>query len=77
MRYTAATSARGLTGSADFDVYHDLTLGVGGEYRNTDRKGTDREVMSETLTDGFGRILFRPDGLPRVRRERRRAGARS
>ena len=36
-----------LTGSADFDVSDDLTVGVGGEYRNTDRKGTDREVMSD------------------------------
>jgi MtrB/PioB family decaheme-associated outer membrane protein len=51
-----------LTGSADFDVYDDLTVGVGGEYRTTDRTGTKQEVMSETLQDGYGRVQFRPSG---------------
>jgi MtrB/PioB family decaheme-associated outer membrane protein len=51
-----------LTGSADFDVYDDLTVGVGGELRMTDRTGTDREVMSEDLADGYGRAQFRPNG---------------
>ena len=37
-----------LTGTADFDVYDDLTIGVGGEYRTTDRTGTDREVAAKT-----------------------------
>jgi MtrB/PioB family decaheme-associated outer membrane protein len=51
-----------LTGSADFDVYDDLTIGVGGEFRTTDRTGTNREASSEDLTDGFGRAQFRPSG---------------
>jgi MtrB/PioB family decaheme-associated outer membrane protein len=51
-----------LTGTADFDVYDDLSIGVGGEYRTTDRTGTTQEVSSEDLTDGFGRAQFRPNG---------------
>ena len=49
-------------GSADFSVYDELTVGLGGEYRETDRTGTDREVASETLMDGWGRAQYRPTG---------------
>jgi MtrB/PioB family decaheme-associated outer membrane protein len=49
-------------GSADYKVYDDLTVGVGGEWRETDRKGTPQEVSSETLLDGFGRAQYRPSG---------------
>jgi MtrB/PioB family decaheme-associated outer membrane protein len=49
-------------GTADFDVYDDLTVGVGGEWRKTDRTGTRQEVMGEELLDGFGRAQFRPSG---------------
>jgi hypothetical protein len=51
-----------LSGTADFDVYDDLTVGVGGEYRTTDRTGTDREVRSEDFADGYGRAQYRPNG---------------
>jgi len=49
-------------GSADFAVYDTLTVGAGGEYRETDRAGTAREVSSETLADGWGRVQYRPSG---------------
>jgi MtrB/PioB family decaheme-associated outer membrane protein len=49
-------------GSADYAVYDDLTVGVGGEWRQTDRTGTRQEVMSEELLDGYGRAQFRPSG---------------
>ena len=49
-------------GTADFDVYDDLTVGVGGEWRKVDRTGTRQEVMSEELLDGYGRAQFRPSG---------------
>ena len=49
-------------GSADFAVYDDLTVGVGGEWRKTDRTGTRQEVMSEELLDGYGRAQYRPSG---------------
>jgi MtrB/PioB family decaheme-associated outer membrane protein len=49
-----------LYGSADYDVYEDLSVGLGGEYRTTDRTGTKQEVMSEDYTDAFGRAQFRP-----------------
>jgi MtrB/PioB family decaheme-associated outer membrane protein len=49
-------------GTADFDVYDDLTVGVGGEWRQTDRTGTRQEVMSEELLDGYGRAQYRPSG---------------
>ena len=51
-----------LTGSADFDVYHDLTVGVGGEYKTIDRKGTPQETKGEDTTDGWGRVQYRPNG---------------
>lgn len=50
-------------GSADFDVYKDLAIGIGGEYRETDRTGTRQEVQSETLADGWGRVQYRPTGF--------------
>jgi MtrB/PioB family decaheme-associated outer membrane protein len=49
-------------GSADFQVYEALVVGLGGEYRNTDRTGTEREVMSEETWDGWGRLQYRPTG---------------
>lgn len=49
-------------GTADFDVYPDLTVGLGGEWRTTDRTGTRQEVMSEELLDGYGRVQYRPSG---------------
>ena len=51
-----------LNGSADFDVYDDLTVGVGGEWRQTDRTGTALEVSGEEVLDGWGRAQFRPSG---------------
>jgi MtrB/PioB family decaheme-associated outer membrane protein len=52
-----------LNGSADFDVYDDLTIGVGGEYRSTDRTGSGLEVSGEDVLDGWGRAQFRPSGF--------------
>jgi len=49
-------------GSADFDVYRTLSVGAGGEYRETDRTGTTLEAASETLADGWGRVQYRPTG---------------
>jgi len=51
-----------LNGSADYDVYDDLTVGVGGEWRNTDRTGSALEVSGEEVLDGWGRAQFRPSG---------------
>jgi MtrB/PioB family decaheme-associated outer membrane protein len=51
-----------LNGSADFDVYDDLTVGVGGEWRQTDRTGSAVEVSGEEVLDGWGRAQFRPSG---------------
>jgi MtrB/PioB family decaheme-associated outer membrane protein len=51
-----------LNGSADFDVYDDLAIGVGGEWRTTDRTGSALEVSSEEVLDGWGRVQFRPSG---------------
>lgn len=51
-----------LTGSADFDVYHDLTVGIGGEYKTIDRKGTVQETRSEDTNDGWVRVQYRPNG---------------
>jgi MtrB/PioB family decaheme-associated outer membrane protein len=51
-----------LNGSADFDVYDDLTVGVGGEWRKTDRTGSALEVSGEEVLDGWGRAQFRPSG---------------
>ncbi len=49
-------------GSADYEVYDALTLGLGGEYRDTGRTGTAREVSSEQVLDGWGRLQYRPNG---------------
>jgi len=51
-----------LNGTADFDVYDDLTVGVGGEWRTLDRTGSAVEVSSEEVLDGYGRAQFRPSG---------------
>jgi MtrB/PioB family decaheme-associated outer membrane protein len=51
-----------LNGSADFDVYDDLAVGVGGEWRTLDRTGSTVEVSSEEVLDGWGRVQFRPRG---------------
>ena len=51
-----------LNGTADFDVYDDLTVGVGGEWRTLDRTGSAVEVSSEEVLDGYGRVQFRPSG---------------
>jgi MtrB/PioB family decaheme-associated outer membrane protein len=51
-----------LNGTADFDVYDDLTVGVGGEWRTTDRTGSALEAASEEVLDGWGRAQFRPSG---------------
>jgi MtrB/PioB family decaheme-associated outer membrane protein len=51
-----------LNGTADFDVYDDLTVGVGGEWRKTDRTGSALEASSEEVLDGWGRAQFRPSG---------------
>ena len=49
-------------GSADFVVFDELTIGAGGEYRDTDRKGTAQEVPGEELLDGWGSVQYRPTG---------------
>jgi MtrB/PioB family decaheme-associated outer membrane protein len=51
-----------LYGSADYAVYDDLSIGVGGEWRKTDRTGTRVEVTSEEVLDGWGRAQYRPTG---------------
>jgi MtrB/PioB family decaheme-associated outer membrane protein len=50
------------SGSADYQVYPTVTLGLGGEFRSTDRTGTAREVASEDVLDGWGRVQWRPTG---------------
>jgi len=49
-------------GSADFRLLDELTLGAGGEYRSTDRKGTAQEVSGEEQVDGWGWLQYRPTG---------------
>jgi MtrB/PioB family decaheme-associated outer membrane protein len=49
-------------GSADWQVYDDLSVGLGGEYRQLKRTGTEQEVEQEDLLDGWGRAEFRPSG---------------
>jgi opacity protein-like surface antigen len=51
-----------MSGTADYDVYDDLTFGVGGELRTLDRTGTRQEVRSEDTTDGWARAQYRPSG---------------
>ncbi len=62
-------------GSADYDVYKDVSVGLGGEYKELKRTGTKQEVSKENFTDGWGRVEYRPSGLSRHRAARRRAGA--
>jgi MtrB/PioB family decaheme-associated outer membrane protein len=50
-------------GSADFRVYDTLSIGIGGEYRETDRTGTAQEVKNESLLDGWGKVQYRPTGF--------------
>ena len=49
-------------GSADYDVFTNLNVGIGGEYKELKRTGTKQEVSKENLTDGWGRIEYRPSG---------------
>ena len=49
-------------GSADYELLQTLDLGVGGEYRQLKRTGTEQEVSQEDFTDGWGRITYRPSG---------------
>jgi MtrB/PioB family decaheme-associated outer membrane protein len=49
-------------GSADYDVYKDVAVGLGGEYKELKRTGTKQEVSRENLTDGWGRVEYRPSG---------------
>jgi MtrB/PioB family decaheme-associated outer membrane protein len=49
-------------GSADYDVYKNVTVGLGGEYKELKRTGTKQEVSRENFTDGWGRIEYRPSG---------------
>lgn len=51
-----------VSGGADVEVYDALTVGLGGEYRDTERTGTAREVKSEQVLDGWGRLQYRPNG---------------
>ncbi|NJD31473.1 MAG: MtrB/PioB family decaheme-associated outer membrane protein [Gammaproteobacteria bacterium] len=51
-----------LFGSADYDVYKDLNVGLGGEYKELKRTGTEQEVSKERLTDGWARAEYRPTG---------------
>lgn len=52
-----------LSGSADYQVYDELTVGAGGEFRTLDRTGTAQEVKSEELADGWGSVQYRPTGF--------------
>jgi MtrB/PioB family decaheme-associated outer membrane protein len=49
-------------GSADYELLQTLDLGLGGEYRQLKRTGTEQEVSQEDFTDGWGRITYRPSG---------------
>ncbi len=49
-------------GSADYDVYKDLNLGIGGDYRELKRTGTEQEVSKERLSNGWGKAEYRPSG---------------
>ena len=49
-------------GSADYELLQTVDLGVGGEYRQLKRTGTEQEVSQEDFTDGWGRITYRPSG---------------
>ena len=51
-----------ILGSADYDVYDKVQLGLGGEYRELKRTGTEQEVAEEHLSDGWGRVEYRPSG---------------
>ncbi|MCM2312745.1 MAG: MtrB/PioB family decaheme-associated outer membrane protein [Steroidobacteraceae bacterium] len=50
-------------GSADYEVYDQLTVGAGGEFRTLDRTGSAQEVKSEELADGWGSLQYRPTGF--------------
>jgi len=52
-----------VSGSADFRVFEELAIGVGGEYRDTERKGTVQEVPGEEQVDGWGWVQYRPTGF--------------
>ena len=43
-------------------MHDDLAIGVGGEWRTTDRTGSAVEVSGEEVLDGWGRVQFRPSG---------------
>ena len=49
-------------GSADYAIFDQLSAGIGGEYRELKRTGTEQEVSQENLLDGWGRIEYRPSG---------------
>jgi MtrB/PioB family decaheme-associated outer membrane protein len=49
-------------GSADWGVFRELNVGLGGEYRELKRTGTKQEVSKENFTDGYGRLEYRPSG---------------
>ena len=49
-------------GSADYAIFDQLSAGLGGEYRELKRTGTEQEVSQENLLDGWGRIEYRPSG---------------
>lgn len=49
-------------GSADFEVFDQLTIGAGGEYRELKRSGTPQEVRKQETSDGWGWLQYRPSG---------------
>lgn len=51
-----------LRGTADYDILKSLTAGIGGEYKNVDRKGTAQEVMKEEYDDSYLRLQYHPIG---------------
>jgi MtrB/PioB family decaheme-associated outer membrane protein len=51
-----------LFGSADFEVYDELSIGAGGEWRSVDRTGSDQDVSSEETSDGWGKLQYQPTG---------------
>jgi MtrB/PioB family decaheme-associated outer membrane protein len=49
-------------GSADFEIFDQLTVGAGGEYRELKRTGTPQEVRKQETADGWGWLQYRPSG---------------
>jgi len=51
-----------LHGTADYAVLNALTLGVGTDWTQLNRKGTPQEVKGVDTSDSWGRLQYRPSG---------------